>query len=426
MVALARTTRDEAVLFARNSDRPADECQPLVLIARKRHPVGARVRCQYIEIPQVPETARVLGSQPFWLWGFEHGLNEHGVAMGNHTVFARDQPASTGLIGMDLVRLGLERGRTAREAVELICDLIERHGQGGSGFLDKDWPYNNSFLVADPHEAHLLETSGRNWALRHIRDAGSATNHLTIGSNWDVISAEARKHAVEAGWWRAEDSERFDFAAAYRDTSFVPEAISSGRYRRTCEILEQATGRLTPADLMSGLRDHYGGPLRRFDLEPGDERYFAVCMHADPVGTTAASVVARLSRREDQPHCYWGSLGAPCVGVFLPYYVDAELPPVLSRGGKRPSEGSAWWGFRELLRLVECDPEHRAPHVRGCWDELEENVLAESGAVEQEAARLRRAGNSTAAADLLGGFTERNVREMMRRLAALTRELQAM
>jgi secernin len=90
LVALGAATADGAVLFAKNSDRPAGECQPLLQLPRQSYPAGTRVRCTYIEIPQVMETARVIGSRPFWCWGFEHGLNEHGVAIGNHTVFSKD------------------------------------------------------------------------------------------------------------------------------------------------------------------------------------------------------------------------------------------------------------------------------------------------------------------------------------------------
>src|SRR6188768_2145119 len=87
LVALGNATADGSVLFAKNSDRPAAECQPFVQIPRQTHPAGAMLRCQYVEIPQVAETAAMIGSRPFWLWGFEHGLNEHGIAIGNHTVF---------------------------------------------------------------------------------------------------------------------------------------------------------------------------------------------------------------------------------------------------------------------------------------------------------------------------------------------------
>src|SRR5438105_2972477 len=78
LVALRTATADGSVLFAKNSDRPADECQPLLQVPRQTHAAGTRLRCTYIDIPQVSETARALGSRPFWCWGFEHGLNEHG------------------------------------------------------------------------------------------------------------------------------------------------------------------------------------------------------------------------------------------------------------------------------------------------------------------------------------------------------------
>ena len=48
LVALGSATADGAVLFAKNSDRPARECQPLVQVPRQRHAAGAWVRCQYI------------------------------------------------------------------------------------------------------------------------------------------------------------------------------------------------------------------------------------------------------------------------------------------------------------------------------------------------------------------------------------------
>lgn len=64
LVALAAATADGAVLFAKNSDRPAAEPQPLVQEPARRHPAGARLACTYIDIPQVGETARLIGSKP--------------------------------------------------------------------------------------------------------------------------------------------------------------------------------------------------------------------------------------------------------------------------------------------------------------------------------------------------------------------------
>ena len=61
---------------------------------------------------------------------------------------------------MDIVRLVLERARTAKECVEVAGKLMEAHGQGGSGDEHSDWCYENGFLFADCSEAWVFETAG--------------------------------------------------------------------------------------------------------------------------------------------------------------------------------------------------------------------------------------------------------------------------
>lgn len=416
LVALGNSTADGVTLFAKNSDRPANEPQPLFLVPAASHAAGAKLRCQYIEIDQAPETARLIGSRPFWLWGFEHGLNEHGVAIGNHTVFARDPLAGEGLIGMDLVRLGLERGRSARGALEVITALIERFGQGGSGYFDKNWPYHNSFLVADAREAFLLETSDKVWAVRHVDDVGSASNHISIGADWDSLADGTIEHALDNGWWSEETDAHFDFAAAYRDSSMAPDIISSGRHRRTCGLLETAKGKIDAAALRRALRDHYdSGTSYRGGYAPDDERYYSVCMHADPVGTTTASMVARLPANGERA-TYWASLGSPCLGVFVPLYVEAEIPAELSRGGEQPSADAPWWRFKELLTRVEADW-LKAPEIRAEWDEVEAAIERERVEVET---RVRGLDASRARAEL-SAFSARTVTSVLARLEEILR-----
>jgi dipeptidase len=423
LVALGTVTADGAVLFAKNSDRPAAEAQPLVQVPARRYAPGTVLRCTYVDIPQAAETARLIGSRPYWCWGFEHGLNEHGVAIGNHTVFTRDPLGAPGLIGMDLVRLALERGRSAAQAVEVITALAAAHGQGGSGYADKEWAYHNSFLVADRREAYRLETSDRRWAVRRVRELDAVSNHLGIGADWDALADGTIEHAIANGWWPEDAAGRFDFAAAYRDTSAAPEVVSRGRHRRTCELLAAPRGRLTPARLCAALRDHYGATAHRAAETPDDERYFAVCMHADPVGTTTASMVARLAEDPDDLLRYWGSLGSPCVGVFLPLYVDGELPAALARGGAEPAPDAPWWRFKHLLALVEADVLRRGPHARAFWDEFEHMLEGEAAEVEHKVLRLRRAGQRDSAARLLTRFMDANVALALERLERLISEL---
>ena len=418
LVALGSATIDGAVHFAKNSDRPAAECQPLTQVPRRQHPADARVRCTYVEIPQHRETARVIGSRPFWCWGFEHGANEYGVAIGNHTVFTKDTLSEPGLIGMDLVRLGLERGRNAADAVSVMTELIERYGQGGSGYHDKNWPYHNSFLVADPKAAFIVETSDRHWAIRQVNGGtdntvASVSNHLTIGDNWDALSDGAIEYAITRGWWNEAREDRFNFAEAYRDSSTVPDAVSSGRHQRTCRLLEDGIGTLSVDALKRALRDHYGRTGPPTGLTPDDAHYFSVCMHAEPVGTTTASMIARLAANADEPVIYWASLGSPCVSAFIPLFLDGDIPAILTRGGHEPSKDSAWWQFKALLTRVEADWQRHAPVVRETLDAFEAETTAQARAL---AVRSASAAERTA-------FMEAVVKDLLDRVRRLSDSL---
>src|SRR5262249_22527143 len=132
-----------------------------------------------------------LGGSPYWCAGHELGLNEWGVAIGNEALFTRDvaanaaavrrgESASAGMLGMEVVRRGLERGRPAAGAMTEICALVERHGQWGSGVPGQnaaDGAYDNSFLIADPTEAWVLETSGRSWVASRIASGTRAISN---------------------------------------------------------------------------------------------------------------------------------------------------------------------------------------------------------------------------------------------------------
>jgi dipeptidase len=142
-----------------------------------------------------------------------------------------------------------------------------------------------------------------------------------------------------------------------------------------------------------------------------------VCQHVPAVGTTTASVVVRLGKAEE-PLVYWGSLGSPCVGVFLPYYIAGELPAVLARGGSQPSSDSPWWRFHRLLALVSRDFARYTPPVRAVWDAFEASVEARRLEVE---ARARREGP-----EVLTAFMRENVDamcgELEAQIAALERD----
>jgi len=379
LVVLGPHTRDGHTLFAKNSDRPPDECQPLFQAPAHTHGAGDHVRCQYVEIPQAAETYAVLGSRPWWLWGFEHGVNEHRVAIGNEALHTRDEVAATGLLGMDLVRLGLERGRTAADAKRAITTLLERHGQGGSASVNSDRRYHNSFIIADPDEAWVLETSGRHWVARRVRDRAAISNCATITDDWDEASDGIEDYARARGWWTAPAGRRLDFRAAFENPE--PRFRAEARLDASCRFLADQ-GRPTIASMLRHLRDHYdGGTVHVPGRKDGDPRAWSVCMHPDPgVSATAASIVAALPRDPGVPPAIWCSQATPCTSVFLPVAIDAPLPAPLTAGGGEPDPASSWWAMKALADVVMADPARLTPPVQAQWAAWERALAADASA----------------------------------------------
>jgi dipeptidase len=425
VVALGQHTAQGVTLYAKNSDRSIGECQPFAQHPGAFHPRGATTRCTHVKIPQVAETYRVMGHSPWWVWGFEQGVNEHGVAIGNQSVFSREPvEAQPGLIGMDLVRLGLERGRDAREALEMIAALLEQHGQGGPGFGPGESGYHNSFMIADPEQAWVLETSGRRWAARRV-DQEALSNHISLGANWTIGSRDLESHARVAGWWSGSD--RLDVASAYRNPD-VPGRLSEGRLQRSRGLLAAGRGKHDVESMAALLRDHgEGSPLPPENRAADDDARYTLCSHAEPFGTTTASLIAPLPTDRTPPWPVWISFASPCTSVFLPVYIDGVLPAVLARGAGQADQsgsGSAWWTFHRLTEAAARDFSASLPLLAARWSTFSERVDAGRGPVESEAHILAVAGEVEEAAGLLSDFMQRVVEDALdeaRRLEALLR-----
>ena len=335
----------DRVLFAKNSDRDPNEAQLLDWQPRHRHPEGDRVRATWISIDQVSETAAVLLSRPFWMWGAEMGANEHGVVIGNEAVFTGEPYGPPGLTGMDLVRLGLERAGTATAAVEVITTLLERHCQGGGcGHEKREFTYHNSFIVADPHEAWVLETAGRHWATEHVTSgARSISNGLTIAG----------------------------FAERYSD--HLHTHFSRCALRRS--LTESAAGRATgPGDLMGALREHgTGGWAPRYSPVTG--AMSAPCMHAGGLVASSQTTASWVAELGPAGCSHWvTATAAPCTGLFKPVSVGEPLdlgPEPVDRFDDR----CLWWRHEVLHRRALEDPEALVPLFASERDEVEARWL---------------------------------------------------
>jgi secernin len=205
--------RNGKMLFGKNSDREPGEPQLVIRIPPVFRDLQKKLAATYITIDQTNHRHGVLLSKPSWIWGAEMGANDRGVVIGNEAVFTRVMEKTDGLIGMDLVRLGLERGDDAEHALHVITGLLEAHGQGGiCGFRDKRFRYDNSFIITDPENAWVLETAGRHWAAKKVANYAAISNCLTIGTDYDMTSAGIEDFAKDKGYFKAKGP--LDFQAA--------------------------------------------------------------------------------------------------------------------------------------------------------------------------------------------------------------------
>jgi secernin len=351
ILATPTATVTRTMLFGKNSDRQRNEAQAVEIVTRADHASDSKVGCTYIAIPQARRTHAAILCRPFWIWGAEMGANEFGVAIGNEGLHARSPaPVESALTGMDLLRLALERSVTAAEAVEVITKLLERYGQGGNcGHLHPDY-YNNGFIVADPNEAFVLETVGREWLVERAEGVRAVSNIYSIGRHVERVSERLPTLIRDSGW--SEDP-----APSYADVITNPQREHIGhagrRRARSTSLLRSLEGKLSSAAMMSILRDHGSSAESRTDWSPEHAIERSVCAHAgaeEHPGQTVGSMVSEL-RLTHAVHWVTGT-AAPCISIFKPVLIDAALP---SRG-RRPTDhfdlATLWWRHERLHRAA--------------------------------------------------------------------------
>lgn len=377
LVALGNVTADGAVIFAKNSDREPNEAQFVEHFPAADHPEGEMLACTYISIPQAAHTHAVLLSRPFWMWGAEMGANAHGVVIGNEAVFTRvPYEKGAGLTGMDLLRLGLERASSASEALQVIIRLLETYGQGGNCGFTHGFYYHNSFLIADPREAWVLETAGKQWAAEKVVDIRTISNAITIGKKWDMASAGLVDYALEKGWCKRRED--FDFAACYSDPLYTSLSDANKRRCATRDQLRGGQGKIDVRSAMQILRSH----TQRLDgsYKPDAGILGAdVCMHAGfgPVrnSQSAGSLVSHLG----DTHTHWvTATAAPCTGIFKPVWVDAGVPDYSKPPTGEYSADALWWRHELLHREVLRDYPTRLSAYANLRDALEDRFINEA------------------------------------------------
>ena len=308
------------------------------------------------KIAQVPHT-----------YGVVQLMNEHQLVIGETTFTGREELRDPdGILHYWwLMRIALQRCRTAREAVETMGALVEEYGYASTG---------ESISIGDPKEAWLFEISGKGpgrrgavWVAVRIPD-GTICAHanqsvirefpLHDGKNC-LYAPDVIDFAIEKGYYDPASGKPFSFSDAYcpappqkrrycatRVWSLFRRAAPSREfspdYHRGVKDAEpyplwiEPDGKLTRDDVFALMRDHYEGtPYDATDGyktgTPNHTKFRTIC-----TASTINAFVVSLDAKRPEPLAasIWLAMGKPDTTVFLPLYYGVEtLPPGAGTGG---------------------------------------------------------------------------------------------
>ncbi len=305
-----KATADGSVLVAYCADG-YNFFNPLHYAPAATHAAGEMIKIydwdsyEYLgEIPQVEQTYNVVGNMNEWQLTIAESTCTGKKEMIDNSSEARIDYGT-------LIYLALERAKTAREAIRVMTDLVEKYGYCSDG---------ETFTIADPNEVWLLFMNGCGkdrvkspartvWvALRVPDDCVSAhANYCRLTKFLDgryvrttleelegtkypadgedvpslmVCSNNVVQFARDMGWYSGND-EDFSYNAAYVNDNYVDRRMCEARVwsisNRFSDDMEQYlayasgnTGEAMPlwfvpnkkvemSHLREGMRDHYEG-----------------------------------------------------------------------------------------------------------------------------------------------------------------------
>ncbi len=382
------------------------------------------------QIEQVAETFAVVGN-----------MNEHQVTIGETTYGGRPELKNDEGI-MDygsLIYVTLQRARSAREAIEIMGDLVEKYGYYSSG---------EALSIADPEEVWIMGMIGKGkghkgavWVARRIPDG-----YVSAHANWVRITTfpqDDRKNclyskdvvsfAKEKGFYDGPDKE-FSFAAAYAPLTWRNARVCEARvwsffrqvapsqnlapdfiYATKPEQIElplwvKPDKKLAVSDIFQGMRDHFEGtPLdlskgigagpyelpyrwRPLFWENGEEKYMNE--RATATQQTGFSFVAQMREKLPDPigGVLWFSVDDAATTVYVPMYAGIRSAPFNYAVGNGDFEtftwDSAFWVFNFVANWSYGRYKDIAADVRVEQQKLEGEFLALQPAVEKAAAVL--------------------------------------
>jgi dipeptidase len=335
------------ILFGKNSDREPNEAQQIVRYPRTTRDKN-RVKTSYIEVEHPRDVFEVILSKPFRIWGAEIGINEHSVVIGNEAVFTKMpfEKKNTGLTGMDMIRLALEISKTAKEALGNIVGYVKQYGQDAcGGYEDKNFFYNNSFIIADKKEAYVLETAGNFWVYEKVNGYRAISNGLSIEEKYDGISNTAIEFAGKKNWIK--QSENFNFKKAF-SSFWMPKLARCESRRSQNESSGKSMTTLSVKDAMGILRLH-----KQTDFSPNRAQPDSICMHASGLFSPQQTTGSMVAVLHEKPVVWLTGTASPCLSIYKPFYLGDTILNVenfITPSAKM--DNSYWWQWEKFNRAV--------------------------------------------------------------------------
>lgn len=397
------------------------------------------------QIEQARQTYNVIGN-----------MNEFQVTIGETTFGGRPELSdSTGLIDYgSLIYIGLQRSRTAREAIKVMTSLVQEYGYYSSG---------ESFTIADPNEIWIMEMIGKGpgirgavWvAVRVPDDCISAHANQARIHQFDMndkenclYSPDVISFAREKGYFNGVNKD-FSFAAAYAPLDFGARRFCEarvwsffnkftdkgdaflpyiqGKTNEPMPLFMKATRKLSVQDVKNAMRDHYegtpldisndfgAGPQKApYRLSPltfkvGDQEYF----NERPIATQQSAFVFVAQMRANKPDAIggvlWFATDDANMAVFTPVYCCTTKTPVCyTRVGGADyitfSWDSSFWIFNWVSNMVYPRYSLMIDDLRATQNELEGTFDEAQAGIEEVATRLYQK-NPAAAKEFLTNYT---------------------
>ncbi len=367
-------------------------------------------------------------------------INENQVTIAETTFTGREELIdTTGIMDYgSLIYVALQRSRTAREAIQVMTDLVAEYGYYSSG---------ESFTIADPREVWIMEMIGKGpgvkgavWVAVRIPDgcisahANQARIHqfpLDDKENClysaDVISfARAKKYFV------GKNSE-FSFANAYAPLDFGARRYCEARVWSYYNMFSKEVGKkylpyinghsaeplplyirpdrkLGVRDIQLAMRDHYedtplditkdlGAGAWQMPYRPSPLSFMAdgkEYFNERPISTqqTAWVFVSQMRNHMHNPvgGVLWFGTDDANLTVFTPVYCCTNSVPECysnkTADGVTFSWNSSFWVFNWVANMTYMRYSQMIGDVRTWQDRMESSFLKSQADIERRATAL--------------------------------------